>query len=212
MAFSNGKAAAHFTRFSTIIQWAIVLIGVISVILMLTERLEMRRAKDLVEDYMKARPKVLAATIEDFDISWFNLLHFVIFWATRADSDLLILVTMFHILILAQFLIASKGQPRLALLVNTLEMAFQDIVHLFVVFLFIFSAFVIAGHILFGSKLKDFSTVYGSFAKSLEQVVSFKTDWDVITEQEWRSLEHVGRSRLTQNEETLGPTNEGHIY
>ena len=43
----------------------------------------------------------------------------------------------------------------------------------FVVFLFIFSAFVIAGHILFGSKLKDFSTVQGSFAKSLEQVGEF---------------------------------------
>ncbi|CAE7174862.1 pkd2, partial [Symbiodinium microadriaticum] len=99
--------------------------------------------------------------------------------------DLVILISLFHILLLFQFLVASKGQPRLALLANTLEMAFQDILHLFVVFLFIFSAFVIAGHILFGSKLRDFSTVKGAFAKSLEQVVSFKTDWDVITEQDW---------------------------
>ena len=45
-------------------------------------------------------------------------------------GDLLILISLFHVLILLQFLAASKGQPRLALLVNTLEKAFQDIVHL----------------------------------------------------------------------------------
>jgi len=185
IAFSNGKAAAHAKKMSTLVQWAIVLIGVVIVALIVTERLEMRRARNLVEDYMQERPSVKASVLEDFDTSWFNLLHFVIFWATRADSDLLILISLFHVLLLFQFLVASKGQPRLALLVNTLEKAFQDIVHLFVVFLFIFSAFVIAGHILFGSKLKDFSTVQGAFAKSLEQVVSFKTDWDVITEQDW---------------------------
>ncbi|CAL1162213.1 unnamed protein product [Cladocopium goreaui] len=185
IAFSNGRAAAHAKKMSTLVQWAIVLIGVVIVALFVTERMEMRRAKNLVEDYTSARPSVKASVLEDFDISWFNLLHFVIFWATRSDSDLLILISLFHVLILLQFLAASKGQPRLALLVNTLEKAFQDIVHLFVVFLFIFSAFVIAGHILFGAKLKDFSTVQGSFAKSLEQVVSFKTDWDVITQQDW---------------------------
>ena len=42
----------------------------------------------------------------------------------------MILISLFHVLILLQFLAASKGQPRLALLVNTLEKAFQDIVHL----------------------------------------------------------------------------------
>ena len=46
------------------------------------------------------------------------------------QGDLLILISLFHVLILLQFLAASKGQPRLALLVNTLEKAFQDIVHL----------------------------------------------------------------------------------
>ncbi|CAJ1330623.1 unnamed protein product [Effrenium voratum] len=185
MAFSNGKASHHFTRMATYIQWGIVTVGVVIVILMFMERVEMIRAKGLVEDYLIQRPNVQASVLEDFDMSWFKLLHEVVYWASRADSDLLVCIALFHILLLFQFLVASKGQPRLALLANTLEMAFQDIVHLFVVFLFIFSAFVIAGHILFGSKLKNFSTVQGAFGKSIEQVVSFKTDWDVVTEQDW---------------------------
>ncbi|CAE7470399.1 pkd2 [Symbiodinium pilosum] len=185
IAFSNGKASVHFSNLSTYVQWSIVVIGLVVVILMAMERWEMLRARDLMEEYLATRPNVSAVNLQDFDISWFTKLHTVIFWASKADGDMLILISLFHILLLFQFLIASKGQPRLALLANTLEMAFQDILHLFVVFLFIFSAFVIAGHILFGSKLSDFSTVKGAFAKSLEQVVSFKTDWDVITEQDW---------------------------
>jgi len=185
IAFSNGKASVHFSNLSTYVQWSIVAIGLVVVILMCMERWEMLRARALLDDYLEIRPDVSAVELQDFDISWFTKLHTVIYWASKADGDLVILISLFHILLLFQFLVASKGQPRLALLANTLEMAFQDILHLFVVFFFIFSAFVIAGHILFGSKLRDFSTVKGAFAKSLEQVVSFKTDWDVITEQDW---------------------------
>ena len=55
------------------------------------------------------------------------------FDSTFDSGDLLIVISLFHVLILFQFLAASKGQPRLALLVNTLEKAFQDIVHLLLV-------------------------------------------------------------------------------
>lgn len=55
------------------------------------------------------------------------------FDSTFDSGDLLILISLFHVLLLFQFLVASKGQPRLALLVNTLEKAFQDIVHLLLV-------------------------------------------------------------------------------
>ncbi|OLP88890.1 Polycystin-2 [Symbiodinium microadriaticum] len=190
IAFSNGKASVHFSNLSTYVQWSIVAIGLVVVILMAMERWEMLRARALLDAPVQQcqglgfrRRKVHIA------LAWVNFTTpetaRIYGLSLKLPGDLVILISLFHILLLFQFLVASKGQPRLALLANTLEMAFQDILHLFVVFLFIFSAFVIAGHILFGSKLRDFSTVKGAFAKSLEQVVSFKTDWDVITEQDW---------------------------
>ena len=95
-------------------------------------------------------------------------------------GDLLILISLFHVLILLQFLAASKGQPRLALLVNTLEKAFQDIVHL---------SLGEKSWGKWGGELENAGKMWGS----RDFVDLFLRDFDDFGGKMWENVENLGK-------------------
>jgi hypothetical protein len=80
---------------------------------------------------------------------------------------------------------ASRGQPRLAIVVNTMRSAAVDLVHLFIVFGIIFIAYVVSGHILFGRRMEPFATLEGSIAFTFGIVLMKEFDFQTLTEQDF---------------------------
>jgi hypothetical protein len=65
----------------------------------------------------------------------------------------------YSMLLLMYWVQSFAQQPRLAVILQTLILAGQDILHFLLIFVVIFFNFVVGGHILFGTKLPEWSTL-----------------------------------------------------
>jgi len=78
----------------------------------------------------------------------------------------------------------SQGQPRLAIAVKTLSRVAVDLAHLCLVFLLIFSAYLMSGHILFGRRMEEFSTIKGALGFCLQIVFQREYAWEKFSTQD----------------------------
>lgn len=145
----------------------------------------MRKFNHQYKDYREERPKIAADQLQQFDIGWFDKIHQNIYNTGTIDGNLLFLVANFHLFLILRFFMASSGQPRLAIVVNTMRTAAVDLLHLFIVFGIIFFAYVISGHILFGRRMDQFATLEGSIAFAIGIVLMKEFDFQTLTQQDF---------------------------
>merc|ERR1719207_227258 len=67
-----------------------------------------------------------------------------------------------------RFFKAFRGQPRLAVLTTTFAKCCEEVMYFFVIFLVIFSNFVVTGFLLFNSQIKQWSTLSKSINECFE--------------------------------------------
>jgi len=75
-----------------------------------------------------------------------------------AYFDLKWYISVFSIFSALRFFKAFRANPRLNCVTQTLVRSFPDLSHFMLVFLSLLMAFVLIGHLLFGSRIEDFST------------------------------------------------------
>ena len=68
--------------------------------------------------------------------------------------------------------------PKLAIVTRTLTVALSDLQYFFLIFLPMFVAYVISGHILFGTTVKKFSTLYGTAVTAANLILLGEHQWD----------------------------------
>merc|ERR1719253_1552819 len=93
-------------------------------------------------------------------------------------------VALFHIILVCRFFLAARGQPRLAVVLSTIRKASVDLFHLLIVFMIIFIAYTVSGHILFGRRLQEFATFQGAFARCFQIVMEREYTWTEFTEED----------------------------
>jgi hypothetical protein len=116
-----------------------------------------------------------------FDKGWWDKIHQNLYHTGNIDTMLMINVSYYHVCLVVRFLVASRGQPRLAMVVNTMKDSAVDLFHLFIVFGIIFFAYVMSGHILFGKRVEPMSTVEGSLAYTAQIVLQRQFDFDRLS-------------------------------
>ena len=72
-------------------------------------------------------------------------------------------IAVYILAMMMRFFKAFRANPRLNVVTQTLIDGSVDIGHFLVVFLTIFMAFVLCAQVLFGSRIKDFSTLPRAF-------------------------------------------------
>lgn len=82
-----------------------------------------------------------------------------------------LLMFWYTMLLLVFWVQSFAQQPRLAVLLQTLYLAGQDILHFLLIFLVVFFNFVVGGHILFGTKLKAWSTLLRSVSTTFQALM-----------------------------------------
>lgn len=79
-----------------------------------------------------------------------------------------VIIYFFLLCIMIRFFKAFRGQPRLAILTTTFAKCCQEVMYFFVIFLVIFSNFVVTGFLLFNSQIASWSTLSKSINECFE--------------------------------------------
>lgn len=184
MRWRQGRLRSHFFRFWNLVEWMIIMWGWGVVLVFVHERNLIWSLKDSIEEYRKdttgVHPDMIGrinqrrvpALLEDAR-------------AIAAHSQWVqLMVSLYHIILVFRFFLASRGQPRLAIVLSTIRKASVDLFHLFLVFIIIFVAYAVSGHMLFGRRLKEFSTFTAAFARSFQIVMEREYPWLELTEED----------------------------
>lgn len=182
-AWRKGKLMTHLKRSWNLLEWFLIMFGWIIIMAFVMERWSMRKFHEHYSTYSKARKTSPASELESLDIGWMNTIHTNLYNAGLIDSFLVSLVANYHIFLILRFFVASRGQRRLAIVVKTFQHAAIDLVHLFAVVCLFFFAYVMAGHILFGSRMPRFATVEGALAYVIQIVLQKEFDFHKLSEE-----------------------------
>jgi hypothetical protein len=100
-----------------------------------------------------------------FNFQSFNFLNctFTITSSAEGIGDtqgiLSTMIAVYIVVMMLRFFKAFRANPRLNVVAQTMVDGATDIVHFFVVFILIFVAFSVAGQVMFGTKMRDFSSI-----------------------------------------------------
>jgi hypothetical protein len=177
-ALKHGACLAHFIRFSNFFEWVILLWGWVILASLGQSFMMNSQFLDDYDKYLDMRHQADLRTLVEFDESWLRRFSLQVRAFGGLDNQLVTAVAMYHLVLIFRFLVASRGQRRLAIVVNTIAQGFEDIMHLTVVLLLMILAYVFSGHILFGARMQDFSTTWGSWGYVFQIVSQREYQWD----------------------------------
>jgi hypothetical protein len=82
---------------------------------------------------------------------------------------------------LLRFFRGFRGQPRIIMITDTIASASQDLLHFAIIFLVVFVNFAIAGHVLFGSEVPEWSTIRKALFSALTLAYG-RVNWEPMYE------------------------------
>jgi len=175
-------------RFWNLVEWMIIMWGWMVVLVFCYERHLIWNLKDSIDEYKKEILSLHPATINKINQQRVPDLLDEAQKVASLSAWVQLLVSLFHIILVFRFFLASRGQPRLAIVLSTIRKAAVDLFHLFLVFIIIFVAYAVSGHMLFGRRLSEFSTFQAAFAQCFKIVMEREYPWIEFTaEDQWTS-------------------------
>jgi len=94
-----------------------------------------------------------------------------------------LLVAVYHLILMIRFFVAFRAQPRLGVVVNTLEMCLIDVLHFMIILLPCFLAYAISGSFIFGRRVEDFSDFQAALGICFKIVTESEYDWPYLSEE-----------------------------
>jgi len=184
-AWRRGKLRIHLKRVWNLLEWVLMIAGWIIIGVFMIERFSVFKFKKHFKKYQQDYKTNLFAGKTETDLVWFDKIHRNIYSAGSIDSFVQTFVAWYHLALILRFFVASRGQVRLAIVVNTLIEASIDLLHLVIVFGIIFIAYVISGFILFGRRMDSLSTIPDALAYTIQIVLMKEFDFDGLTYQDF---------------------------
>jgi len=178
---SGIRSLAHeYLEFWNAVDWVSVLVGYF-IMFLFSRRLSGTRG---VNEELVA----LSEISEAFEQASYRTQTLVFMQAleveVRAAYTLRIFLAGYPIIIVMRLFKAFSAQPRLGVVTKTIVTAGVDLFHFLLVFFSIFFTFVVAGAVLFGREIHDFSTF------RLASITSFRI---MMGDFDWGELMRVGR-------------------
>jgi len=98
-------------------------------------------------------------------------------------------IAEYHLVLIFRFFTGFRVQPRLGVVVGTLEHCMVDIIHFFIVLLPTFMAFAVSGFFIFGHRLEQFSTLNKAICICFKLIMEGEYDWQALSAQNyWTAL------------------------
>lgn len=136
------------------------------------ERMLDLQLKDTPADYPEQR--VLAMEMQASVSDTLNI---------HAYSQLMI--SYYHLVLTARFFTAFRVQPRLGVVLGTLQSSLMDILHTVIVLIPTFIAYSLCGVLIFGRRLEEFSHPQLAIGTCFKMLVEGEYDWPRLSEKDW---------------------------
>eukprot|EP00927_Polykrikos_kofoidii_P024480 TRINITY_DN22253_c0_g2_i1.p1 TRINITY_DN22253_c0_g2~~TRINITY_DN22253_c0_g2_i1.p1 ORF type:complete len:1018 (+),score=116.90 TRINITY_DN22253_c0_g2_i1:254-3055(+) len=183
-AWRQSRLMKHILRFWTLLDWGITCIGWVIVVFWLMERSAFWNVKDALIAFEEARAQSGSTEFSSTEMAKFKHVTSLSRTACMITTNTQSAVADYHVLLVLRFFLVIRGQPRLAIVLNTIRKASMDLFHLLVVILIIFAAYAVSGHVLFGRRMEEFSTFEGAFAVCFQIVMERQYNWERITDED----------------------------
>jgi len=106
--------------------------------------------------------------------------------AATGLASLRIVFAQYSVVLMFRFFVSFGTQPRLAIVLRTMQNVLTDFYHFLIVFLPTFMAYVISGSLIFGRRIETFATIQGSFGACFRIAMESEYDWaDMSAEFFW---------------------------
>lgn len=96
-----------------------------------------------------------------------------------------LLVAVYHLVLMIRFFVAFRAQPRLGVVVSTLEVCLIDVLHFMIILLPCFCAYAISGAFVFGRRVEDFSDIQAAIGMCFKIVTESEFDWPYLSEEHY---------------------------
>jgi len=106
-------------------------------------------------------------------------------WIITCNSWFRLLIADYHLILMLSFFAAFQAQPRLGVVIGTLESSFVDILHFLLVLMPTFMAFAVSGQFIFGRRIEEFSTLHGAVGICVKLLMEGEYDWVLLSEEFW---------------------------
>eukprot|EP00928_Gymnodinium_smaydae_P077119 TRINITY_DN602_c0_g4_i1.p1 TRINITY_DN602_c0_g4~~TRINITY_DN602_c0_g4_i1.p1 ORF type:complete len:1061 (-),score=238.28 TRINITY_DN602_c0_g4_i1:127-3309(-) len=180
----EGRFVEDFFKFWNVMEWLIVLIGWAVMLNWLIERGQSWEVQDSLRTFKESRAKNEGLEFSAEDKQLYQELLDKTINACNTATLTQAGVANYHVLLVLRFFMAVRGHPRVAIVLNTVQKASTDLLHLFVVSLVIFCAFAASGHLLFGRRIPEFATFESAFSDCFEIVMEREYQWEEFTTQD----------------------------
>lgn len=180
-AFGASQFVSHMLRCWNVLDWFLVGYGFVILGVLGIELLGISSFNHEYAQYREDRNRQADDELPVFDATRFKDVLDSMSRTSYVTGLLQIIVADYHVVLLARYVLASRGQPRLAIVVNTLRKAATDLFHLALVSALVFSAFMFSGHILFGRGMEEFATLEGAAAECTYILFSREYEWTRFT-------------------------------
>lgn len=172
----RGELKVYFSDVWNCLDWATIVLGWAIVALFLLDRMGITKlVRGIDGTDFRQEP----------DESYWGRMYNI-----HKTADALAANTMWYRLLLSDYMMlimlrcfkAFKGQPRLAMVTNTMQAAGSDLFHFGIVFFTIFTSFAFAGTILFGRRMVGFSTMTMACG-SCFAILCGEFDWGLMSQE-----------------------------
>jgi len=93
-------------------------------------------------------------------------------------ASLRIIFAQYSVVLMFRFFISFGSQPRLAIVLRTMQNVLTDFYHFLIVFMPTFMAYVISGSLIFGRRIETFATIQSSFGACFRIAMESEYDWE----------------------------------
>jgi len=163
----------------TMLQWGILGVGwgIVAAIAFLNKKTG-ELGKDL-EAFRETQSNDLPADRNQLGDYFLYNVQWIVFYFSwvRTVLGVYMLVCMFR------FFVAFRAQPRLGVVVSALEACVPDAIHLLIVLFPTFLAYSVAGMLIFGRRMQEFSTLQAAIGNSFKMLAEGEYDWAALSEE-----------------------------
>jgi len=179
-AFRDGKLREKFSKFMTLLEWFIIFCGIFIIFSYLVMHILRQGVMQRYNEVVAAEAGDVPADFNTLGVEMHSETDSMIKWS----SIFRIVVAEYQLVIMFRFFAAFKAQPRLGIVVSTLESSVVDIIHFLIVLMPTFLAYAISGNFIFGRRVEEFSTLEKSIGVCFKMIMEGEYDWPAL------SLEH----------------------
>lgn len=183
LATKHGAWRTDVFRFANLVDILLIVCGWLICAFVIIEVQGAQKFLSLWDDYESQRGSVTPGSLQEFDLAQFTKIQDHIQFPRAIAKEQIGIVAEYNVLLVVRFLIATMGHPRLAIITRTLLNGMGDLLHLLFVFILMFFAYVMSGHILLGQRMSELSTLKGSLGYCLRIVFAREFEYTRITQE-----------------------------